>query len=212
MTDPASTFLRCVDDVRPLFDLPALAERWGEPSPLERMSIGELAGHTARALFNVVSYLDSEGTGEPVDAAGYYLALDGVRAPDLDDDLARAVRARAAEEASAGPADLRRRWDEARTEVAGRLAALDGSVPLVGVLGSAMLLDDYLVTRMVELVVHADDLAVGLGTRTPDFDETVWNEVLATLWAVARRRSAPSELVRRMTRVERSRNDPLRVL
>lgn len=204
------TFLSCVDDTRPLLDTEPLARRWGDPSSLERMTNGELAGHLARAVFNVAAYLDAPADHDPVDAPGYFAALDGVRAPDLDAELPTSVRRRARDEAGPGPDTLRRRWDETRADLGSRLASTDPT-SVIAVRGSAMRVDDYLVTRIVELVVHADDLATGLGLDTPDFDDPVWSTVLDCLWSVARRSSPPLAIVRRMSRVERSDGDPLRV-
>lgn len=37
--------------------------------------------------------------------------------------------------------------------------------------------DDFLLTRMLEIVVHADDLAVSLGVPTPHFPDPVFEPV-----------------------------------
>jgi hypothetical protein len=205
------TYLECVDRARPLLDSAELEARWEHPSPLASMSLGDLAAHLSRAVLTVASYLDAPSDGPPVDAPGYYLALPGVRAPALDDDLAAAVRERARLGARAGVAGVRAEWDRERAELGRRFDGMDGD-RVLAVRGSAMHLDDYLVTRMVEVVVHSDDLAVGLGVPGPIFAEEAWSAVLECLWQVARRSAEPLAIVRRMTRVERASGDPLRVL
>jgi uncharacterized protein (TIGR03083 family) len=205
------SYLACVDLARPLLDVSELEARWEEPSPLERMTLGDLAAHLGRAVLTVADYLDMPSDASPVDAPAYYLALPGVRAPALDDDLATSVRERARRGAAAGPAGVREGWDRQREELGRRLPGVDGT-RVVAVRGSALRLDDYLITRMVEVVVHSDDLAVGLGVPGPAFPEEAWSSVLDCLWQVARRSADPLAILRRMTRVERAAGDPLRVL
>lgn len=206
----SETFLSAIDTARPLLDQDQLRRSWAQPSSLERMTNGELAGHLARALFNVATYLDTTSPEDPVDAAAYFTALSGVRAPDLDENLATSVRERAREEAEAGLDALRDRWDETRAGVEAGLRSVDPST-VIAVKGSAMAVEDYLVTRMVEVVIHTDDLATGLGVETPIFEPEVWTAVLDCLWRIARRTSEPLAIMRRMSRIERSEDDPLRV-
>lgn len=195
-------FLRAADSARPLLDHPQLGVRWHGPSPLARMTMGDLTGHLARAVMVVPGYLDTVGDGPTVDAAGYFLALEGLRRPDLDGDLATGVRARATEAAAGGLGAVRSAWDEARAELGVRFSREDGD-RTIAVRGSSMHLDDYLATRLVELVVHADDMAAGLDADLPEFDDEVTGTVVAVLWEMARRTSRPLEIIRAMTRTER---------
>ena len=204
-------YLECVDQARTLLDVEELERRWDHPSPLEAMTLGDLAAHLSRAVLTVAGYLDAGSDDPPVDAPGYYLALPAVRAPALDDALARSVRERARLSAGGGAAGVREEWDRERETLGRRLTGMDGG-RVMAVRGSAMRLEDYLVTRMVEVVVHSDDLAVGLDVAGPAFPEEAWSAVLDCLWQVARRSADPLAIVRRMTRVERAVDDPLRVL
>lgn len=205
------TYLATADACRVLVDHPDLDDRWMEPSPLENMTLGALCAHLARAVIIVDTYMDRPGQGPPVDPPGYFLALKGIRAPAVDDPLALGVRHRAEEAAARGPGRVRREWDRARRQIEARLAGTDPGM-LIEVFGSTMTVDDYLVTRLVELVVHGDDLAVGLGAPTPPFGSDAFTAVLGCLWEMARRRANPMDLVRAMTRVERDQMQALRVL
>lgn len=209
MTD-AVTFLGAADAARRLLDVEGMAERWEEPSSLDRMTIGELTAHLSRAATLVARYLDTPAEPPYRDAAGYFFALVPVADTDLDSDLAVAVRDRARQEAGPGLDTVRRTWDEARADLSQRLdpAVLDRGI---SVLGSAIRLGDYLTTRLVELVVHADDLAVSLGEPTPDFSAAATEAVTACLTALAALRSSPLEVIRAMTRRERAEADVLRV-
>lgn len=209
MTD-AVTFLGAADAARRLLDVEGMAERWEEPSSLDRMTIGELTAHLSRAVALVARYLDTPAEPPYRDAAGYFFALVPVADTDLDSDLAVAARDRARQEAGPGLDTVRRTWDEARADLSQRLdpAVLDRGI---SVLGSAIRLGDYLTTRLVELVVHADDLAVSLGEPTPDFSAAATEAVTACLTALAALRSSPLEVIRAMTRRERAEADVLRV-
>lgn len=204
-------FLATADAIRPLLDEPALEVRWDDASVLEAMSVAELTGHLSRAVIVVGVYLDQPGTPPLVDAPGYFLAIDGVRAPDLDGERATAIRRRGAEAAAGGADEVRIRWDRARLELERRFSDEDGS-RVVSALGSNLRLDDYLVTRLVELAVHADDLAASLQMPPPTLDDPAYEAVLGCLWEMARRRSQPFEIIRAMTRIERDGVQALRVL
>lgn len=203
-------FLSSADTARTLLDHGELANRWNEPSPLDSMSLGDLAAHLSRAVTVVDTYLDTTGSAEPVDAPGYFLAVDGIRAPELDGPTARGVRSRAAATSAGGLEAVRSSWDSARLSLEGRLST-EGGQRRIDVFGSTMETDEYLTTRMVELVVHSDDLAVGLGVPTPEFAEEPLDRVIECLLTMARRQSRPISLIRAMTRVEREGREPFRV-
>ncbi len=82
----------------------AVAERWNEPSALAEFSVRGLAGHLARAVLTVDSYLDGpEPTGrEPISAAAYLANLDA----DIASPLNVAIRQRGEEFAASGNAQL----------------------------------------------------------------------------------------------------------
>jgi hypothetical protein len=92
---------------------------------------------------------------------------------------------------------------------------LEGERPgrLVQVYGGLVLsLDDYLVTRLIELVVHADDLAASLGTAPPALPPAATQLVITTLVEVARIRPGDAATVRALTRRDRDAVDALRVI
>jgi hypothetical protein len=64
--------------------------------------------------------------------------------------------------------------------------------------------DDFLVVRLMEVVVHADDLAVSVGLPTPAFDDDVLHPVLALLAMLGSRRHGQDTAVRALSRGERS--------
>lgn len=190
----------------------ACADRWDDRSALDGMSIGDLAAHTARAILNVERYLETDGptTSAPLDAAGYFLAIDGLS--DHESAISRDVRSRATAEASDGPEAVLARLDDTIDRFTERLPAepSDRTISVFG--GIAMRLDDYLTTRLVEIVVHADDLTASLDLPEPTFEPAVTDMVIDVLVTMARRTHGDLAVIRSMTRRERDIAEALRVL
>jgi len=65
--------------------------------------------------------------------------------------------------------------------------------------------DDFLLTRMTEIVVHTDDLALSAGVRTPEFPAEVFAPVRDLLVRLAVERHGQSAVISALTRRERTR-------
>jgi uncharacterized protein (TIGR03083 family) len=191
----------------------ASAAEWDYPSALEGMSVGALAAHTARSVTLVDHYLAERANGETerLDAPGYYLSVDGL-GPDLETEVNQAVQDRAARDATIGPEAVLDGIDRSgrvlRAELPG--TGEDRTISVLG--GRVMLLDDYLVTRLVEIVVHADDISVSLGRDLPDFSEAALDLATSCLIEIARRRHGRPAMIRALARRERDNVEALRVL
>ena len=68
----------------------------------------------------------------------------------------------------------------------------------------ALSLGDFLVTRMLGLAVHQDDLAVSVGLATPDLPDSAFDPVLVLLARLAVRRHGQAALLRALARAERA--------
>jgi uncharacterized protein (TIGR03083 family) len=192
---------------------PQLVERFDGPSALAEFSVRGLAGHLLRAMTSLDGYLDrpDPAAGKVISAARYYAAVLGDET-DIDSDLHRSVRRRGVEAAPGRPEDFAPEWGETAAGLSARLA---GEPPerLVEVYGGLVLtLDEYLVTRLVELVVHGDDLAVSLGVAPPALSPAATGLVIATLVEVARLRHGDTAVVRALARRERDAVGALRVI
>jgi uncharacterized protein (TIGR03083 family) len=191
-----------------LLRAPELAVRWTRPSALAEFRNSGLAGHLARAVLNVERYLDTPPTtgDRPLDAVSYFRAA----GPDIDDAdtlsaaVHRSVRERGEQDAAGGPADLADRYDAARSRLAVRLPGLPQDQPVLMFGRYVLPLRECLVTRLVELVVHTDDLAVSLGLPTPSFREDADDLVITTLGRMARRRHGTLPVLRALARRERA--------
>ena len=214
MTDIRALFCDAANAPIPLLADPALRERFDGPSALAEFSVRGLSGHLLRAMTSVDAYLDRpepDAGGDVVSAAEYYASvLGGER--DTNSDFHRAIRQRGVEAAPETPEALPGVWAKTTVRLLGRLVA-ERPDRLVQVYGDLVLtLDDYLVTRLIELVVHTDDLAVSLGVTPPPLPAAATGVVIATLVEVARIRHGDTEVVRALSRRERDTSEALRVI
>lgn len=88
-----------------------VGERWHSPSALIGYDIGGLAGHLARGIFTVETYLVSPGGVGGLSAAEYVVKATGDHDP-LDSPLHDQVRGRSAAEAAGGHVELHRRMTD----------------------------------------------------------------------------------------------------
>jgi uncharacterized protein (TIGR03083 family) len=204
-------FLTALAAARGVLASPEVARRWEGPSALAALTVRGLAGHLLRAPLALQSYLDApEPAGEPIQAPAYFpTVLAG--ATDLASPLNVLVRERGEQEARRGPAGVLAAWDEAATGLARRLADEPAGRKVAVFQGLVMRLDDYLVTRIVEVVVHADDLAVSVGVPTPAWARPVADLAIDHLVACARHRHGDLAVLRALSRRERDRAEALRV-
>jgi hypothetical protein len=182
----------------------AVAAAWDEPSALAGFRVGGLAAHLATQVHNVPLALAAPVGGPPISLADHYAAVPWLAA-DLDDESNVAIRRYGDELAVDGPSAVADRAAEVVDRMPETLAAepADRVVHLPWT-GWQLTLDDLLVTRMMEIVVHADDLAVSVGAPTPDFPDSVLNPALALLCRLAVRRHGPVAVLRALSRSERA--------
>lgn len=192
MADIAAQLIRS-DNVR---------KRWAEPSALEGYSVSGLAGHLARAVFTVETYLDSSGTTEPVSPAEYFVSA----LADLDPVTSvehRAVRERATTDAGASSSELADRMSDTLASLRLRLRSVAQGATVAVFGAKTMTVDDYLATRVVELVVHMDDLAASVGVAATALPDHVMPQVIDVLSRIAAGRHGDREVMRAFARRER---------
>jgi hypothetical protein len=198
-----STYLASVDTALNLLRNSEVERSWSTPSALEHWQVSGLCGHLARAVTLVEQYLDADPTpdGEPLSPNTYYeRAIDSF---DLDSELHRAIRRRGDEMAEEGARALVVLVDAVAQRLRVRLSLEPGD-RLVGVMkGMVLSLDDYLATRVVELVVHIDDLAVSVGLPIPELPHDAYRLAMEVLLDIVRLRSGDLAIVRAMARPER---------
>jgi hypothetical protein len=185
----------------------AVAERWAAPSALPRMTVGALAAHLATEVTLVRDVLVDRrlrSSERPVPLLEHYTRSAWVRA-GLDDEANVSIRQTADAGAAAGHRQLLESVQEALDDVARLLAEeVEPRVVRLPWWGWSLTFEDFLVTRMMEITVHSDDLAVSLGQEPPELPVSVLEPVLSLLLGVSVLRHGQAAVVRALSRAERA--------
>ncbi|HLU60552.1 MAG TPA: maleylpyruvate isomerase N-terminal domain-containing protein [Pseudonocardia sp.] len=184
---------------------PEVTDRWSQPSALEKMSIGALACHLGRQLARAADLLPAAAELPTLESADdHYARAAWVKATSPDDPAND--RSTDDAEAELGPAALHERAGAALERVRELMdtGAAREVVPIPWQ-GWALRRDDFLLTRLLEVVVHSDDLAVSIGVPTPQFPDAAFAPVRDLLVRLAVRRHGQSALVGTLARRERAR-------
>ncbi|MCP3802965.1 maleylpyruvate isomerase N-terminal domain-containing protein [Allokutzneria sp. A3M-2-11 16] len=184
---------------------PAVAAAWARPSALPEFSVGGLAGHLAFQVLAIPAILAAPIPDEPVvPLLEHYARVRWIGA-DLDDQISVRIRDGGDQEAAEGHAALSERLDAVIAELPDSLAAAANRPVRISLWGPwSLLLDDMLITRMMELAVHSDDLAVSVGLPTPELPHGVIEPVTDLLTRLAVRRHGQTAVLRALSRSERA--------
>jgi hypothetical protein len=211
VADAQAAFLDAASVALRLLERRELAERWQQDSVLPQFGVAALAGHLLRGMTTVEQYLDGPEPDEAgISAARYFHTV--IRSADISDPVHEAIRARGAEAAAGGPAALASDARAALGRLSPRLAETDAERRLRVAGGLVMTLDEYLRTRVVELVIHADDLAASLGVELAPPRPDTCAIAIGVLVGVARIRHGDMAVLRALARRERDPVQALRVL
>lgn len=145
----ADSFVSLLAEVR--------AEQWDEPG-LGVWNVRSLAGHTARAILTIESYLGQDEPGDITipSAEGYYNTV----LEQFTDHPS--IEARGVEAGTWLGADPVAQVSAALARTKALILAQPAD-RILSIGGMGILLDEYLRTRVVELVVHSIDLARAIG-------------------------------------------------
>ncbi len=156
-------YLRAADSVIGLLARPEVAPAWAAPSALAQWTVGGLAAHLGGQVLNVERLLALPAPDlAPIALEDHYEQAAWVEA-GVDDPVNAGIREGGEQGAAAGPDALLESVTRARDAVAALLAREPADrVVLVPWQGWALTLDDFLTTRMMEIVVHSDDLAASV--------------------------------------------------
>lgn len=188
-----------------LLNQPAVAAAWNRPSALAKLTVGGLAAHLGRQIIRPVEVIEADPPAEaPVSVLDHYRRSPWTAA-GIDDEPNVSVRDNSEADAKAGAAALRERVEAALATLRQRLSdePTDRVVALPWT-DWPLSLDDFLATRVLEIVIHSDDLAVSVGIPTPELPASVTDPVLRLLCRLATERHGPTAVLRTLSRSERA--------
>jgi hypothetical protein len=182
-------FARLVED-------PQVSHTWSTASNLDGYTAGGIAGHVLSLIEGLQGRLEAGAVEvRPISQADWYRSA---LAGGARHDALIAVGEALAED---GPAALAARLRSAADALvhALRHAPRDQLVPLASIPGAGVRLDEFVMTRFVEITVHADDIATVVGLPSPTFRALAWElgaqvmaDVSGTAGEVAQRVGARS--------------------
>lgn len=177
---------------------PVVARRWDEPSALDGMTVGALAAHLVRAAGATIAYLDRPaGDGDLLDAVEYF--HQALVAP-----IHQRIKQVSSDEAAPGPAALADKCRDVADRLGERLAVEPPDRTIAALEGRRLTLDDFCRTRLIEILVHLDDLAASVAMPPPDVPSEATRHVIDVLVGIARRRHGDWAVIRTLARGERA--------
>lgn len=198
-------YLSAASSAAQLLHDPAVANSWDAASALKYYAVRGLAGHLAGQIFFIQRAVDQPVPNMPtISILDYYRRVGWMNAGHEEHEHVR-IRKGSQDAAADGPSALLARVDATLaalpgiliTEPAGRAVHLPGW-------DWTLALDDFILSRMLELAVHIDDLAVSIGVATPALPPTVIEPVIDVLSRLAIRRHGPTAVLRALSRNERA--------
>ncbi|MCA1843492.1 MAG: maleylpyruvate isomerase N-terminal domain-containing protein, partial [Actinobacteria bacterium] len=199
------TYFEAAECVADLLDDPETAKRWDDPSALEGLSVGGLAGHLTMGITSILRLLDGpEVADAPVVGVGQYAASFKMEA--FDADIHRYLRDKAAHSAAYGPERTTARFREMLVALRDRLPTEPGDriLDMRPILPWAITLDNRLRLHLWDLVVHLDDLAVSLGRPGAEAPQGASTVAITVMLEAARSQHGDRSVIRVLSRRERS--------
>jgi hypothetical protein len=188
-----------------LVSAPEVAEAWDRESALPGMTVGGVTRHLVSQPETAVEFLRIQpppphapvvSLAELYERTDWFAAaVDAEENTSIRDDF----NAMAAGRQQHSLAILEQALDELPDAIEAA-----GETTYVPWQDSSLSTDDFLVVRLMEIVVHADDLAASIGRPTPAFDDDVLHPALALLAMLGARRHGQDAAVRALSREERA--------
>ncbi|MEU1249212.1 maleylpyruvate isomerase N-terminal domain-containing protein [Micromonospora arida] len=198
-----SAFLDAAETATALLRNPILAKQWSSPSALPDFSTGGLARHLANQVTKTVTLLAAPPGESAISVLSHFTrnawVTSGVDGADNID-----IRRRSEQTAAATtPRELADAVDTALISLGVTVAAQPPD-RIVDLGDWGLTVDDFLLTRVMELVVHTDDLAVSLGLPTPSMPQTATEATIQLLCSLAAWRHGSLNVIRTLARQERA--------
>jgi hypothetical protein len=203
MNQIRTAYLASAEVAADLVALPEVAARWAKLGAPMGMTVGGVAAHlVGSGIKMLVPYLDQDeppGT-RTLEPSRYYSG----QILDLEHEGHKDIRDKAQVASEPGAAALAADAAEAVSLLSIRLSREPESRRVLVLEKFDMTLDGFLVTRLVELLAHIDDLAASARVPAPELPRAAFDVVLGCLTDVARRRHGDLAVLRTLARRERS--------
>ena len=200
-----SAFLSAVDLSRQLAAQPEVRAAWERESACAGMTVGGLTHHLLKQAGNTVRGLQAAPDDAPPIALQEHYARAAWVEAGPDDDANVSIREGDNDSAQVGPDVVLELAGEWAADLPALLQApRDPDTIFIPWQGWSLTTEDFLTTRMMELVVHSDDLAASVGLETPTYPDAVVTPVVGLLTAVAVRRHGQTAVVRGLSRPQRA--------
>ena len=196
-----SLVVEAVEAAAELMSRPSVGAAWDEPSALAGMTVGGLAAHLVRAAGATAAYLDrtpvdAEPEGDLLTPVTYFHAA-------VDSPIHEQVKQVSANESEIGHEAMAKKCATLAAHLGRRLAD-EPDDRLIGALGGRMLtLDDFCRTRLIEVLLHLDDLAVSVGESRPETDPLGVAIVIDIIESIARNVHGDWTVLYALARTER---------
>jgi hypothetical protein len=205
-TGPRALVVQVCDVAAELLARPEVAAAWDRPSALDGMTVGALSAHLVRAFGATIAYLDRPaGDGPMLDAVEYF--HQALVAP-----IHGRIKEVSASEAAVGPDELVEKAGRVAAQLRERLPTEPADRAIAALEGRRLSLDDFCRTRLIEVLVHLDDLAASVGVPVPAVPTEATGTVIDVLVGIARRRHGDWEVIRVLGRRERAADGILPVI
>jgi len=187
---------------------PQVAEHWEKPSALPEFGVSGLVGHIGYQALPLPAMISAPVGEEPVVSLMEHYARANWTELDVESEVHTRIRAGGEKLAAEGQAALCDRFEQTLAELEKTLPGQENRPVRMPHWGPwAVSLDEYLVSRLMEFVVHCDDLAVSVGADTPEFPRHVNETVIDLLTRMALNKHSAVDVVRAFSRKERAPQD-----
>lgn len=208
LAEVTRAFREAADAFGEVLDRPEVNESWTEGSAIDGYTVGAVVGHVNAAIGWLEALLDALPPADlrPMRLGSYYRGMKrepgGGAAPHPAHDVVRELSEGAARR---GCEANREKFRSLVERLVARLEGESGErlLDLRPMVPAAIRLGDFLRTRVVELVVHADDLAASIGVEPVPPSEDSATVAIGVMTAVARMAHGDLAVVRALARRER---------
>lgn len=199
--------VQAVQAAADLMSRTSVRDQWDEPSALDGMTVGALSAHLVRAAGATLAYLDrtdpsAQPEGQLLTPVTYFHVA-------IDSPIHEQIKDVSANESGIGHEATVAKVRQLAADMQARLD-IEPADRLVGALGGRMLtLDDFCRTRLIEVLLHLDDLAVSVGEARPETDPEGPGIVIEIIANIARNNHGDWPVLYALARSERATGSPI---